>query len=155
MANIRSLMSTQIVTATHKETVAEVARRMSGRNIGSVLVIDDGRLTGLFTERDLLMRVVGWGRDPERTKVGEVATPSPVTVDVNAPIREVLQIFRTKKFRHLPVTAEGKPVGILSTRDFLDALVEGFERLVDDARFKKELGEGVDPYDHIGGSYGK
>ncbi|HQP39766.1 MAG TPA: CBS domain-containing protein [Polyangiaceae bacterium] len=154
MASIRSLMTAQIVTAHPLETVADVVRRMSSRNIGSVLILDDGRLTGIFSERDLLMRVVGWGRDPERTRIGDVATPSPVAVEVNAPLRDVLQLFRSKKFRHLPVLDDGRPIGVVSTRDLLDALVDGFERFVDEMRFKREMAEGADPYDHLGGSYG-
>jgi CBS domain-containing protein len=76
-----------------------------------------------------------------------------VTIDINAPLKSVLQVFREKKFRHLPVIDSGKPVGILSTRDFLEYLVEGLERFIDEAKYAQNLTQGIDPYDHIGGSY--
>jgi CBS domain-containing protein len=155
MAGIDTLMVTEMVTATPEESVAEVARRMSSNKIGAVLVVKDGALWGLFSERDLLTRVVREKRDPEHTDVGDVATRDLVTIDVKGPVKAVLKIFREKKFRHLPVVRDGKPVGILSTRDFLEFLVEGLERYIDDLKYKRDLAEGKDPYDHLGGSYGR
>jgi len=155
MARIDSLMVAEMVTAEPGEAVAEVVRRMRENGIGAVLLLEGVRLAGLFSERDLVNRVVAEGRDPERTRVGDVATREVVTVEADAPLRQVLRLFREKKFRHLPVVREGRPVGILSIRDFLDYLVEGLERYIDDLRYKHDLAEGIDPYDHIGGSYGR
>jgi len=155
MASTRELMVTEMTTATSDETVAEVATRMSTNKIGAVLVVDQGVLRGLLSERDVMQRVVAGGRDPRATRVGDVATRDVVVVDVNAPLKSVLQLFREKRFRHLPVVEAGKPVGILSTRDFLAFLVEGLERFIDDSRYKSSLAGDVDPYDHIGGSYGR
>lgn len=155
MASIAALMATDMVTAHPDETIREVATRMSANKVGAVLVIEDGILRGLFSERDLVSRVTGEGRNPDSTRVGFVATRDVISIDVNAPLKSVLQVFRERKFRHLPVTDGGKPVGILSTRDLLEALVLGFERYVDDLKYKRDLAEGEDPYDHIGGSYGR
>jgi len=155
MAGIDSLMVTGMITATPTETLASVVRRMSQNRIGAVLVVDNGILRGLFSERDLLTRVVQANRDPQATWVGQVATTELSTVDVSTPLKEVLQLFRQKKFRHLPVMRGTQPVGILSTRDFLDYLVEGLEQYIDRLKYQRELTEGVDPYDHLGGSYGK
>lgn len=155
MASIAALMATDMVTAHPDETIREVATRMSANKVGAVLVIEDGILRGLFSERDLVSRVTGAGRNPDSTRVGFVATRDVISIDVNAPLKSVLQVFRERKFRHLPVTDGGKPVGILSTRDLLEALVLGFERYVDDLKYKRDLAEGEDPYDHIGGSYGR
>jgi CBS domain-containing protein len=93
--------------------------------------------------------------DPKAIKVGDVATTDVVSVDVAQPLKQVLAIFRRKRFRHLPVTRDGKPVGILSTRDFLDYLVEGLERYIERSRYDRDIAEGSDPYDHFGGSYGR
>jgi len=153
MAKIRELMVTEIIAATSDENVAEAARRMTTNKIGALLVVDQGVLCGLLSERDVLTRVVGEGREPRATRVGDVATR--VTIDINAPLKSVLQLFREKRFRHLPVIDSGKPVGILSTRDFLAYLVEGLERYIDEAKYAHNLAEGIDPYDHIGGSYGR
>ena len=155
MAKISPLMVTEMVTANPDETVAEVAKRMSARQVGAVLVLENGTLRGLFSERDLLTRVVAEGRDPVATRVGFVATREVVTVDVNAPLKTVLGVFQEKRFRHLPVVDGGKPVGILSTRDLLAYLVEGCERCIDESKYKRDLAEGLDTYDHLGGSYGR
>lgn len=155
MADVKTLMVTEMVTARPDETVLDVARRMSANRIGAVLVIDGGALRGLFSERDLMTRVVGEGRNPEKTPVGEVSTHELVTISADARLKSVLAVFRDKKFRHLPVVDGDRPVGILSTRDLLDHLVEGFERYFDEMKYKRELAEGVDPYDHMGGSYGR
>ena len=155
MAGIAELMVSDMITATPEETVAAVSRRMSQNRIGAVLIVKDQALWGLFSERDLVTRVVEKGRDPKTTDIGDVATRDLVTIDVNAPVKAVLQIFREKKFRHLPVMRAGKPVGILSTRDFLEYLVEGLERYIDELKYKRDLAEGVDPYDHLGGAYGR
>lgn len=155
MANIETMMVTHMVTATPFETVAQVAERMSSNRVGAVLVVEANSLWGLFSERDLLTRVVRENRDPRTTDVGDVATRNPVTIDINAPVKQVLELFRQKKFRHLPVLRDGQPVGILSTRDFLEYLVDGLERYIDELKYKHDLAEGVDPYDHIGGAYGR
>jgi len=155
MAGIETVMISEIITAAPNETVAEVARRMCGNRVGAVIVVEDGALRGLFSERDLLTRVVGQNRNPETTKVSEVATRDVVTIDANAPLKGVLEVFRQKKFRHLPVLRAGKPVGIVSTRDFLEYLVEGLERYIDQLKYQRDLAEGIDPYDHVGGSYGR
>jgi CBS domain-containing protein len=155
MASIRELMVTDMATATADETVADVARRMSQHRIGAVLVLDQGALCGLLSERDIMSRVVARGRDPHTARVGEIATQGVTVVDVDAPLKTVLAVFREKGFRHLPVVQAGKPVGILSTRDFLAYLVDGLERYIDEAKYASSLAADVDPYDHIGGSYGR
>lgn len=155
MAAIENLMASSMITASPGETVAEVADRMNRNGVGAVLLVEGDRLVGLFSERDLLTRVVALGKDPKHTRVGDVATRDVVTIEIDHPLREVLAVFRDGRFRHLPVVKDGKPVGILSTRDFLAYLVDEFERYIDELRYRKLLEEGTDPYDHFGGSYGR
>jgi CBS domain-containing protein len=155
MAGIADLMVTEMVTARPNETVAAVAERMSGNGIGAVLVMDGDAVRGVFSERDLLSRVVAAGKSLDGTRVADVATTGVVTVDVDTPLRNVLDIFRDKKFRHLPVVRNGKAVGILSIRDFLEYLVGGLEHYIDQLKYRRELAEGIDPYDHVGGSYAR
>lgn len=155
MAGIDTLMVTDMVTATPDDTVADVAERMSRNRIGAVLIVAANTLRGLFSERDLLTRVVQAGKDPRTTKVGDVATQSVTTIEADASVKAVLQVFREKKFRHLPVVRGTQPVGILSTRDFLDYLVEGLEHYINELKYRRDLAEGIDPYDHVGGSYGR
>lgn len=155
MAGIADLMITEMITATPYETVVEVIRRMSNNKVGAVLIVENEMLWGMFSERDLVTRVVRENRDPQKTDVSDVATRDLVTIDVNAPLKGVLQVLRQKKFRHLPVLRGGRPVGILSTRDFFEYLVDGLERYIDELKYKRDLAAGVDPYDHLGGAYGR
>lgn len=155
MAGIEALMETELITASPNESVADVAERMGRNKVGAVLVLRDGALHGLFSERDLLNRVIAKRLDPKATPVGDVATADVVTIDVAQPLKQVLATFRRKKFRHLPVTRDGQPVGILSTRDFLEYLVEGLERYIERSRYDRDIAEGNDPYDHFGGAYGR
>jgi CBS domain-containing protein len=153
MSTIETLMTTKMISATPDDTVLAVAERMAGNRVGAVLVLDGARLAGIFSERDLLTRVIGKGRDLATTRVGEVATRDVVTIDADQPVRSVVEVFRARRFRHLPVVRAGRAVGILSTRDFLAFVVDGLEDYVEKARYDQELAAGKDPYDHIGGSY--
>ncbi len=155
MNTIETLMVTEMISAAPDESILEVADRMARNRIGAVLVLDGARLAGIFSERDLLTRVIGERRDLSATRVGEVATGDVVTIDAEQPVRSVVEIFRARRFRHLPVVRAGRAVGILSTRDFLAFVVEGLEGYVEKARYDQELAAGTDPYDHIGGSYGR
>lgn len=154
MNAIRQLMVTEMITASGEETVSEVAERMRRNRVGAVLILDgQGRLEGLFSERDLLNRVVAEGRLPAHVRVGDVATRDVVTVDVDQDVRTLLSVFREHKVRHLPVLERGRPVGIVSTRDLLDGCVTALERYIEQMVYDHELEEGSDPYDHFGGAY--
>ena len=153
MTAIRTLMAKDMVAIEPGATVREAATRMRGNRVGAILIVERGVLSGLFSERDLVNRVVARGRDPRTTKVEEVGTRDVVAIDIEQPLRDVLDVFRAGRFRHLPVLENGKPVGILSTRDFLAFLVDGLEHRIEDLKYRHELAEGFDPYDHLGGSY--
>ena len=155
MAIIGSLMKTNMVMGGPDATVAEAARSMAENQGGAVLVVRNGKLDGILSERDVLSRIVAEGRDPVATEVSDVATHDVVSVELNVHVRECAELLRDKGIRHLPITENGRPAGILSSRDFLAFVVEGLEGLVDRARYDQALGEGEDPYDHLGGSYGK
>jgi len=155
MAEIRDLMVTHLIEVEPGTSARDAGQRMAENRVGAVLVVEGDDLKGIVSERDLVTRVLSAGKDPASTPAGEVATTDIVTVEANAPLRAVLQTFRSSGFRHLPVVENAKPVGILSTRDFLAFLVDGFEALIDDVRYREQLASGADPYDHLGGSYGR
>jgi CBS domain-containing protein len=101
------------------QTVLEVARAMVERNIGAVPVLRGGLLVGIFSERDLMKRVVVEGRDPRTTKVEQVMTDDPLTVTPDESLETCMVLMRRHGFRHLPV-CEGKELrGIVSLRDIL------------------------------------
>jgi CBS domain-containing protein len=98
-------------------TVSEAVDEMNRNRVGSVLVIEAGRLVGIFTERDVLRRVVGDGVDPKHTTVAEVMTSDVVTISPDATIEDTMVLFTEKRLRHLPVVAAGKLVGAISIGD--------------------------------------
>jgi CBS domain-containing protein len=107
-----------LVTAVFSETVLDATRRMNDEHVGSVLVMDGGRLVGIFTERDVLRRVVGARRAPERTAVGEVMTSDVVSCPPEAPIDDVAELMRSRRIRHVPIVdAEGFVLGLVSIGD--------------------------------------
>jgi len=119
--SLRSLVEGQTpVTASRTVTVADAARTMKQHNIGALLVVDGQRLCGIFTERDALFRVVAEGRDPVATQLGQVMTPQPQTIHPDKPFLHALRIMHVGRFRHLPVVEDGRPLGMVSSRDALD-----------------------------------
>jgi CBS domain-containing protein len=118
--HVYDLINTQ---ETHRadasQTVLEVAQAMVERNIGAVPVLRDGVLVGIFSERDLMKRVVVEGRDPRTTRVEDAMTEDPLTVRPDESLETCMVLMRRHGFRHLPV-CEGKELrGIVSLRDIL------------------------------------
>jgi CBS domain-containing protein len=101
------------------QTVLEAAREMVASNIGAVPVLRDGELVGIFSERDIMKRVVAAGRDPARTRISEVMTADPLTVDIRESIEHCMVLMKQHGFRHLPVCDGKKLIGIVSLRDIL------------------------------------
>ncbi len=155
MLTIDTLMKKQLVTADPAESVDRVARRMSEAGVGAAIVILGERVSGIFTERDLLDRVVARGLDPKKTEVADVATADVHTVATDASLRECAEKLKTNQVRHLPVMNGIHPVGIISARDFFLVATRELERLVEHLRYDEQLREDEDPYDHLGGSYGR
>lgn len=155
MLSVETLMKRELVTVDPGTSVSEAARRMRDAKVGAVLLLDGGRLVAIFTERDLATRVVAAGKNASATPVGEVATRPVVSVAGGASLRECAETLRKQGVRHLPVLADGKPAGILSARDFFEAVAGGFEALIERARYDEKLRDNIDPYDHVGGSYGR
>jgi CBS domain-containing protein len=98
-------------------TVADAVAEMNRHRVGSVLVIDNGRLVGIFTERDVLRRVVGAAVDPKRSLVADVMTTGVITISPDVSIEETMVLFTEKRCRHLPVVDNGRLVGTISIGD--------------------------------------
>jgi CBS domain-containing protein len=113
----RRRLGPAIVAARPDETVREAAVRMAQNCRASVLVVEDDRVLGLFTERDVLVRVVGAGRDPAATRLREVMTADPETIGADEPVAEAVRRMDEGGVRHLPVVDGGQVLGVLSTRD--------------------------------------
>jgi CBS domain-containing protein len=101
------------------QTVLETVQAMVERNIGAVPVMHNGKLMGIFSERDLMKRVVAESRDPRSTCLAEVMTEDPLTVSTNEDLESCMTLMRRHGFRHVPVCKDGYLVGIVSLRDIL------------------------------------
>jgi CBS domain-containing protein len=100
-------------------TVADACREMRDRRIGAVIVADaDRRLLGIFTGRDAVWRMLAEGRDPYATALADVMTPKPLTISPGRTAIDALRMMEDGGFRHVPVVAEGKIVGVVSRADF-------------------------------------
>ena len=105
-------------------TVAESVGLMNREKIGSVMVIRNGQYVGIFTERDVLNRVISAKLNPEKTRVEKVMTSDFVSVQENSTLRETMHIMTNKRVRHLPVFEEEKLVGMISIGDVTRKLLE-------------------------------
>lgn len=115
-----------MLTAPPETTVSEAAKLMADRNVGAVMVVEQDRLIGIFTERDAVFRVIAQGRNTQTTTLGEVMTTAPKTVDPDKTFGFALLMMHENGFRHAPVIENGKPVGIVSARNALDPDMEEF-----------------------------
>ena len=151
MSWIRWLQSRKVISAGPEETVAAGARRMAEHRIGALLVVDGEKLVGIFSERDLLKRVVAEGRDPAATSIGEVCSSDVATVRETASPATCARLIRDRGFRHLPVVDdEGRPMGILSARDFLQHIADELEGLLERSYRGQRAEEQADPFDSQG-----
>ena len=110
--------------STSNSTVAEAVQTMRDQKHGSVMVIDGDELTGIFTERDVLTKVIRSKRDPFKTLVSEVMTRNPITLDVNDPPAWAIHLSVARGLRHLPVVDGGEVKGLISVRDLLHHIHE-------------------------------
>jgi CBS domain-containing protein len=117
----------KILCADAALSVRDAASRMAAERVGSLLIVAHGRLAGIFTERDLLNRVVAPGLDPEQTRLAEVMTRDPQTIAPDRPVSHALHMMYEGGFRHMPVVEDGKPLGMISIRDALGAELTEFE----------------------------
>jgi CBS domain-containing protein len=126
----------EIYQLSQQDTVRNAADLMKARKCGSVLVTAGDALIGIFTERDVVFRVVAEGRDPQATKLGEVMTANPVTVGPQEPAISALRLMEDSGFRHLPVVEDGRILGVVSRRDFAG---EDKARLEDERRIWEKV----------------
>lgn len=120
MAHIVDLIKGQrVLSVQADQSVLEAAKFMTDHNIGAVPVLRDGELVGIFSERDLMRRVVAGARSPGQTRVSEVMTSKPRTVPPDESVDKCLFMMRELGFRHLPVVDGNKLLGLVSLRDVI------------------------------------
>lgn len=122
---VREIIERETLVAASPDTaVKEAVERMAANRCGSIVVIADERVIGIFTERDLMLRVVHVGRDPARVTLNEVMTKEPDTIDATAPVADAIRAMDEFSYRYLPVMDDGRCIGVISTRHlpFADVL---------------------------------
>ncbi|MEP7182055.1 MAG: CBS domain-containing protein [Betaproteobacteria bacterium] len=136
--SIRSVMQRgKMLKAPPETLVSKAAKLMATKNVGAIMVVADELLVGIFTERDIVCRVVAPGLDAKAIRIDAVMTPTPQTIGPNDPFGYALLMMHEKGFRHLPVVEDGKPIGIVSSRSAMDPELEEF---VSEARRREHFG---------------
>ena len=129
--------SSAIWSVAPETTVFDAIRLMADKNIGALLVLADGRLAGIFTERDYTRKIALQGKSSRDTHVREVATTKCVTVAPTDSVQDCMRLMTENRVRHLPVVQDGKVTGIVSIGDVVnwtistqDAKIEQMERYI-------------------------
>jgi len=119
-----------LTTAQSNAMVYDVAVTMSAQRVGALPIVDNEQLVGIFSERDLMTRVVVAGRDPRTTQISEVMTHDVITAGLEDPVETCLDKMQSGGCRHLPVVHTGRVIAMLSMRDLLrDEIDEQFEEI--------------------------
>lgn len=127
---IRNLLDGRsLVTAGKGMTVRAACRLMTERRIGALLVVEDNRIAGIFTERDALNKILSAGLDPDATCLAQVMASNPQTITADKPLSYALYMMAEGGFRHVPVVdQDGTPIGMVSARDALGQDMVDLER---------------------------
>jgi CBS domain-containing protein len=108
-----------VASVERERSVIEAAREMNRLRIGSLVVVDGAKVVGMFTERDILVRVVAEARDPNRVTVGQVMTAPVVICTLESPLDDIKSIMTTRRIRHIPVVEGGQLIGIVTSGDIM------------------------------------
>ncbi len=114
---LRDVMTRNPIALASSTSVTEAARSMKASDIGDVIVLDHDQVCGIVTDRDITIRVVAEGKDPNSTSLGDCCSQNPITLDPNSSVDEADKLMRDKAIRRLPIVESGKPVGIVSLGD--------------------------------------
>lgn len=133
--NIRQILHGKtintIYSVTSESTVYEALEAMASKNIGAVLVIDGGRLSGIFSERDYARKGILQGRASKDTLIRDVMTANLITITSDHRLEDAMVIMSDKHIRHLPVVDEGQLNGIISINDVVSAIIRDQKAHID------------------------
>jgi len=127
MNTVRQLLKVkgkQVWTISRESTVLESLELMAEKRIGALVVVEDGQVIGIFTERDYARKVGAERRNPEETRIEEVMTRELITIDLNQTVNECMVLMTDNHIRHLPVMDDGRLVGIISIGDVVKDTIE-------------------------------
>lgn len=134
MHTIRQILSdkgTELWSVKPDDIVIDAVRQMAERGVGALMVMDDGELVGMFSERDYARKVILAGRSSRETRVSEIMTAPVVTIKPTALADEGLALMTQKRFRHLPVEEDGQIIGLISIGDLVNAVIGDQQALIE------------------------
>jgi len=140
MGTVRNILQTKgnaVHTVSPGTSVYEALEELENNNMGSLVVVENGKLIGIFTERDYARKVILKGRSSKDTQVRDIMTERPIFVTPDATIEECMQLMSSKNFRHLPVLENDQLVGVISISDLVkfiirekDFIIENLEHYI-------------------------
>jgi CBS domain-containing protein len=130
---LKQKKASELISVAPSAAVADAVRTMNDNHVGSVLVMDGQTLVGIFTERDVMVRVVGSSRAPATTLVSEVMTHPVRSVEPGSTADDALRLMSDRHHRHLPVVENGKVIGLISMGDITRAYIRSQQEQVDTA----------------------
>jgi CBS domain-containing protein len=134
MGKVRNIIQTKgsaIYSVPSKITVYQALEVMFEKNIGALLIVDDGKFLGIFTERHYARKLALRGKSSKETTIGEIMTERPVTVTPETSIEECMQMMTSKKIRHLPVMENGKLSGLISVGDVVKYIIQEQKSIIE------------------------
>ena len=134
MEKIRNILQSKkqsIISVNPKNTVYEALEIMVQKNVGSILVMDEDKFAGIFTERDYARKLILQGKSSKETLIGEIMTLNPVTITPNFSIEDCMHLMTDKFIRHLPVIENNKLIGIISIGDLVKSIIEEQKFIID------------------------
>lgn len=140
---VSQVMQTNLVTASPKTTVFEAAKLMDDENVGTVLIVDDKKLLGMVTDRQIVIKTIAHKRDISTTTLSEIMTKWPMSIFPDTTCKEALEIMGDYGYRRLPVEKDGKLIGVISISDLApiaefdeECIKDMVKELSDDARYR-------------------
>ena len=131
VAHILEKKGYQVFSVTRNSTVLDAIKILSEKNIGALPVIEEGRLLGIFSERDYARKIVLRGKASADTPVAEIMTENPFTVTPDQTLDDCMAIMGDKNIRHLPVVLENAVVGMISVSDVVKAIIQSQRETID------------------------
>ena len=123
VAELLRVKPARMVSVSPTQSVLEAIKVLAAEDIGAAIVMEGGRLAGIFSERDYTRKVILKGRSSDTTRVEEIMTPNVIVVTPRTRTRECMQLMSEKNIRHLPVVEEGRVVGMVSIRDIVSDII--------------------------------
>ena len=124
VSDILKTKGSNVYSVTSKVTVFDAIKEMGEKNIGALLIMEDGKLMGIFSERDYARKIILKGKNSHETLVKEIMTENVISVSPADNIEKCMELMSEKKIRHLPVMDEGNVSGVISITDVVTAIIE-------------------------------